>query len=197
MEGKAEEAEVKRIRELAKKLQTKHFYYPDAENAANELAKSKHPEALFWLVDALKNEWSLIHWLAGGALVKVGPRAIPELHKLIDHPKHEIRHNVVRTLSEMKHPDAIPPLMEALEDSSEFVREQAIKGLLALGKKEKIHSPTDKRWKALQLVAPYFSQKEELYIVQNAYRAALEGKVTEKNARLYIKQLRAMKGSVK
>jgi len=198
MEGKSEEAEVKRIRELAERLNPTYLNdYNALQDAYSQMAKSKHPEALFWLTDALKNDRRLIQELAGEALVKVGPKAIPELRKLIHHSKHEIRYNVASTLSKIEHPDAIPPLIEALEDSGEFIREQAIKGLLELGKKEGNQPPKDERQKALQLVCKYFREKEEPHIVQKAYRAALKGKVTEKNARLYIKQLRAMKGNLK
>jgi len=58
-------------------------------------------------------------------------------------------------------------------------------------------APGSTRAKALKLVAPHFTPQEDLEVVRQAISAALSGEITEKNARLYVKQLRALKGKLK
>ena len=48
--------------------------------------------------------------------------------------------------------------------------------------------------KALLMVGKYFHEREDHKVVVEAYNAALKGLVDESNARLYVKQLRALRG---
>ena len=55
----------------------------------------------------------------------------------------------------------------------------------------------DENVKKLLPVHEHVREEDDSELKAHAYQAALEGKVTEKNARLYLKQLRALEGKVK
>ena len=153
--------------------------------------------------------------------------AIPHLVKLLRDPNWYMREIAVESLGLMGHKRAIPPLVKALDDEHWSVSKKAMRVLgkanaraipyLAKALKNKDKGTVSlaaialgtlgqnlqgehikgKEAKAIQLVGQYFHKDEEPSVILKAYEAALNGKVTEKNARLYVKQLRAVKGSLK
>jgi hypothetical protein len=71
---------------------------------------------------------------ARNALVALGPAAIIHLADLVGHPKDHIRWEVIKTLSQIRDPQAAPMLVNALEDESEGIRWLAAEGLASLQK---------------------------------------------------------------
>jgi HEAT repeat protein len=73
---------------------------------------------------------------AAKGLAKCGAAALPAtgaLVKLLKSPDAEVRWNAVKTLGKIRAADALEPLMEALADSNDLVREHAAESLGDLG----------------------------------------------------------------
>jgi len=140
-----------------------------------------------------------VRWIAAHDLGKTRhPAAIPHLAKLLREDWNwNVRGSAATALANIAHPNAILPLVQALQDKQEPVRSHAIFALGKIGRKMQGLEVEGKEAKALQLVGKHFQPNEELGVIRNAYQAAFEGKITEKNAGLYVKQLRALKGKVK
>jgi len=103
--------------------------------------------------------------------------------------------DAVWKLGKMKHPQAIPLLIKAHAITGTRLWAEYLLGIKANElQKQPIHA---KEEKALLVVWRHFRENEEQRIVQKAYEAALEGKITPKNAALYVKQLRAVQGILK
>ena len=166
--------------------------------AAWALGSIKHPAAVPPLIQALNDVAEDTRQEAAAALGNIGDASavLPLANSLMD------RHSLVReyaagSLGQIGHPSAIPPLSDALHDENEEVRGYAALALGKISRSLKGKTVEGKEAQALQLVAAHFRQNEEVETIQKAFEAALKGKVTKENARLYIKQLRAMKGSLK
>ncbi len=67
-------------------------------------------------------------------IVSMGKDAIDYLAEYINHPKRLYRIEVVKALSEIKDPEAIPLLLEAFYDDDPDIRWIAAEGLIKLGK---------------------------------------------------------------
>jgi len=113
----------------------------------------------------------------------------------LHHPSRGIRLDAAIQLAEIRHPDAIPALARLL--LRESYAHEAAKALRKTACNLTANEVRTKEEKALQLVGQYFRENEGPNVIHKAYVAALEGKITPKNARLYVKQLRALKGSLK
>jgi len=131
-------------------------------------------------------------------LYRVGhERAVPHLvHALRDREVH-VRWYAVRSLGMVEHERVIPHLAKALRDKNDSVRLIAAEELGRIGRSIQGKEVKSAKAKTLQLVGAYFRPNEEPETIRQAYQAALEGKVTPANIRLYLKQLRALKGNVK
>lgn len=143
-----------------------------------------------------RSPWKL-HREVSGELAEIGPPAIPPLAKALGHSKDWVRQRAVATLEKMNHPAAIPPLAKALQDSDSVVRSSAAWALGKIGRSIQGKEVEGKEAKAFQLVATHFRKEEAPEVILKSYRAALEGKITKQNARLFVKELRAVKGSLK
>jgi len=149
-------------------------------------------------------------WDAAGELGQIRhPSAVPALVKALkdEHEHFQVRFRAAEALGYIGHPSALPHLAKVIEKRieeksnarlmQEKVQERAEWALQAILVHSARKPGEDKEHKALQLVQPHFRKDEEPGVIGKAYQAAVEGKITEKNARLYLKQLRAMQGSLK
>lgn len=85
------------------------------------------------LVRALFSENFVERQNARGKLVKMGRRVIPFLIGLQYSRQQQVRWEAMKTLSEIAHPDAIPILVNGLENSNPDVRWMAAEGLVEIG----------------------------------------------------------------
>jgi len=165
-----------KVRKNVKMLQ--HQDWTVRLGAATALGGIGNASAVLPLAELLQDSSATVQTSAAQALGKIGHEsAIPHLVKKVQsfHPIIGIRPH--------------PWQMQASID--------AAKALILIGRSIQEKEVKSKEGKALQLVAEHFHESEEPEIILKAYHAALAGKVTPKNARLYLKQLRAMKGKVK
>ena len=169
-------------------------------HAASALGKIKDPSAIPALVDTLRDPLARaeLRWNAAEALGEIGhEKIVPHLVKALEDSNTYVRGRAAVALGRIGHEAAIPHLIKMLEDpaSSETLNAEA--ALVTLGQTLQKKKAGSQEAKALQLVAEHFQPKETASVVRQAYRGALAGKVTKANARLFIKQLRAVKGNVK
>jgi HEAT repeat protein len=101
--------------------------------AAAALREQPCIEALPLLISALHKEDRLLTRLAGDALIALGKDAIPALEEASQSEHPAVRIEAVRALSKMRHPQTIPVLFKALEDTSSIVVHWAEQGLDDLG----------------------------------------------------------------
>jgi HEAT repeat protein len=71
---------------------------------------------------------------ARNTLVAIGEPALPEMLEELAHGEFPVRWEVAKTLGEMRHPRAVPGLIEALEDKEQDVRWLAAVALAAIGR---------------------------------------------------------------
>jgi len=158
--------------------------------AAQLLSEMKHLSSAPHLIKALQD--------SDEAVGRIGhPSAIPHLVKALQDPHPTVRMFAADALGEVTHVSAVPHLAKALQDEHVNVRKHAAIALGTIGHSIQGKSVRGKEARALQLVAEHFHKPEQPKIIRKALLAALEGKVTAKNVRLYIKQLHALQGSVK
>jgi len=169
-------------------------------NAVHALVRTNRPEALPHLLEALKGKDSFVR---SNTAIKLGlyfKGAAIQFHLLeaLEDEDPSVRDSIVQALGERGRRSSIPYLAKIMENDREsFVRSSAAEALRKIGQSMQGQIAKSKTAKALQLVAPHFREKEEPKIVRQAYTAALAGKITPANVRLYIKQLRAVKGNLK
>jgi len=152
------------------------------------------------LLKALKDPSYRVRAAALQAFGKHGlPQKKEEIVKFLEDPKADVRAAAVFAVHKTQPAEeALPLLARALKkDRNAYVKEQAAGELIALGQELKGKEVHSRDAKALQLVGPHFQSRDEWRTISKAYHAALAGKITQENARLYVKQLRALKGSVK
>ena len=168
-------------------------------NAVWMLGCTKHESAIPILLKTLRDPDETMRQEAASALGVIGQESvIPHLVKILQRDKvPNVRWSAAWALGKIGHESAIPHLVKAFQDRHESVRTNATWAFEQISRSLKGKTVKGKEAKALQLVGPHFHELEELTTMRKAYEAALEGKVTEKNARLFVKQLRAVKGKVK
>jgi HEAT repeat protein len=101
--------------------------------AALGLRKRPMSSAIDGLIEALEDSDRLVARLASDALAAIGQAAIDPLNKAMESPDAGVRIEAVRALSNIDDPQAIPPLLAALNDSSRVVEFWAEQGLERLG----------------------------------------------------------------
>jgi len=124
-------------------------------------------------------------------------RRLRIVDKALRHADPDTRKKVAGTMRRFGHERLVPFFIEALQHEDPYVRGNAAWALGQIGRGLQGKSVEGKEVKALQFVSQYFQADEEPRVIRKAYQAALEGKVSAANTRLYIKQLRAMQGSLK
>lgn len=107
----------------------------DAVRQCAALALKQNPtaSAVEPLVRLMRGHDRLAARLAGDALGAVGVAAVPALTRASKDPNPGVRIEAVRALAQMKHPDAIGPLFNCLDDPSSVVSLWAEEGLDRLG----------------------------------------------------------------
>ncbi len=101
--------------------------------AALGLSQRPAPHALDPLLNLLGSKDRLLARLAGEALTVLGSRAVPGLAQAAKDPSVQVRIEAVRSLAQLRHPDAIGPLFQAVDDPSGLVAYWAEEGLTRLG----------------------------------------------------------------
>ena len=157
----------RQVRRLVEKLTSNSAAYSKVA-AASELGESGHPDTVVYLGRALQDDKDLV-----------------------------VRREAAEALGKIGHESAIPYLTSALQDEESSVKHNAAFALGQIGRAIQKKKVREKEAKALQLVGRHFQKSELPVVVRKAYLAALKGTITPENARLYVKQLRALHGSVK
>ena len=156
------------------------------------------PESVWKHVRNLGDEKTEVRRDAAKALGKIGhPGAIPFLAEAVRDKEPAVKQYAVWSLNKIGHPDTIPPLAEALKEKDFGARTDAILALAKFGTRLAGTNMRGSEADAIRLVARHVRKNEDVKIVLLAYYEALKGKVSEENARLYVKQLRALQGRLK
>ncbi len=86
------------------------------------------------LIGTLRSHDGLARQQARHSLVRMGSRAVASLLLLLKDPKHQVRWEAAKALSDISDPMAASGLVAALEDESFGVRWLAADGLIAMGR---------------------------------------------------------------
>ena len=101
--------------------------------AALGLAIKPDDSAVEPLVQALRDEDSMVSSLAVNALVKIGNAAVPALIEVVKHAPQSARIQALRALAEIRDHRAIPVMMKVMEEDSVLLQHWAKEGLDRLG----------------------------------------------------------------
>jgi HEAT repeat protein len=101
--------------------------------AALGLAIKPGENAVQPLVQALRDEDSMVSSLAVNALVKVGSAAVPSLIEVVKQARQSARIHALRALAEIRDHRAIPVMMKVMEEDSVLLQHWAKEGLDRLG----------------------------------------------------------------
>jgi hypothetical protein len=85
------------------------------------------------LVEALRDEDSMVSNLAVNALVKIGNKAVPALIDVVKSAPQSARIHALRALAEIRDHRAIPIMMKVMEEDSVLLQHWAKEGLDRLG----------------------------------------------------------------
>ena len=101
--------------------------------AALGLAIKPEESATPSLVQALRDEDSMVSSLAVNALVKIGKAAVPALMEVVNSAPQSARIHALRALAEIRDHRAIPIMMKVMEEDSVLLQHWAKEGLDRLG----------------------------------------------------------------
>jgi HEAT repeat protein len=101
--------------------------------AALGLAGTADEGAVQPLVQALRDEDSIVGSLAVNALVKIGSLAVPSLIEAVKHGAQSQRIHALRALAEIRDHRAIPVMMQVMQEDSALLQHWAQEGLERLG----------------------------------------------------------------
>jgi HEAT repeat protein len=101
--------------------------------AALGLAIKPDENATQPLVQALRDEDSMVSSLAVNALVKIGKGAVPTLIDVVENAPQSARIHALRALAEIRDHRAIPVMMKVMEEDSALLQHWAKEGLDRLG----------------------------------------------------------------
>lgn len=101
--------------------------------AALGLALKPAESAIQPLVQALRDEDSMVSSLAVNALVKIGNAAVPSLIDIVKNSPQSARIHALRALAEIRDHRAIPVMMKVMEEDSALLQHWAKEGLDRLG----------------------------------------------------------------
>ena len=100
----------------------------------HSLGEQRAPAALTPLLFALADPSPFLARIAGDALIKLGPAAVPALCRALEQEAEpRVRVALTRALAHLADPRAIPALFRALDDDSALVQHWADEGLERLG----------------------------------------------------------------
>ena len=100
--------------------------------AANELLRLG-PAAVDGLLEALVGKDAGLRTMAGQMLIKMGATAIPRLSEILASAHPETRQLVADILGEIRHPGAVPPLIDAARGQFFTIRSRAATALAKIG----------------------------------------------------------------
>ena len=106
---------------------------PAMRNAAASELLRIGPAAVDGLVEALAGGDASLQVPAAQLLVRLGATAIPRLSQLLASTHPETRQQIVDILGEIRHPDAIPALLEAAHGQFFTVRSRTASALAKIG----------------------------------------------------------------
>jgi len=151
------------------------------------------------LVRVLKNDPWYLQWRAANQLGYIqDARAVPHLIRTLQSTRNDmVKSRAVSALGNLRNVSAVPSLTKVLLGKDEDNSGLAALALMKIWRRTKDKRVEGEEASAFHLIAPHLREVEDPKVVRKAYRAALKGKITQKNARLYIKQLRAVRGSLK
>ena len=176
-----------------------HDFLRNCSKAVKELGMIGDPIAVPHLAKFLQrdNEAHLREDSAQ-ALVQIGHKSVvPHLIKALQDNNSIVSEAAKFGLEKFTDDEKILHVIKALQDKNTTNKHVLLALLPDLGRAIQQRNVEGTKLKALQLVIPHFHKEEELSVILKAYEAVLMGKLTKKNARLYIKQLRAVKGKLK
>ena len=101
--------------------------------AALGLAIKPEESAIQSLIEALRDEDSMVSSLAVNALVKIGKAAVPALIEVVKSAPQSARIHALRALAEIRDHRAIPVMMKVMEEDSVLLQHWAKEGLDRLG----------------------------------------------------------------
>jgi len=101
--------------------------------AALGLAGTADESAVQPLVQALRDEDSMVGSLAVNALVKIGSLAVPSLIEAVKQGAQSQRIHALRALAEIRDHRAIPVMMQVMQEDSVLLQHWAQEGLERLG----------------------------------------------------------------
>jgi HEAT repeat protein len=101
--------------------------------AALGLAIKPDDSAVSPLIQALRDEDTMVSSLAVNALVKVGSAAVPSLIEAVKDAPQSARIQALRALAEIRDHRAIPIMMKVMEEDSVLLQHWAKEGLDRLG----------------------------------------------------------------
>jgi len=132
-------------------------------------------------------------------------KIIPILARALNDPVEQVRYHAIDALATVGRLNdrknrylVLPHLARALQQKPGAARrqaEQSVKQILT--QNGDILPKLAANPKPVKWVTPYFNENENPRVVRQALLAAVEGRIKPSNARLYVKQLRAMRGSLK
>ena len=107
----------------------------ELQRGAAQLHEEIDQNSVSALIGLLPNQNSLLRRLAMNALVALGKDATPALLTFLDEHKAQdaARFSAIRALANIGDYQAIPALMDALEEESALIRHWAEEGLVKLG----------------------------------------------------------------
>jgi len=169
------------------------------QEALRNLGTMDSPKAVAILLKDLKeNENTLTLEALGQIAGRTGNlKLLPVFTERLSSESRSTRFMAADTLAKIKHPSAIPHLAALLNDRFEDVRIVAGKALVKIGEELEGKKAEGKAAEALQLVGKHFRPNDGPRVIRKAYHAAYKRKIVPENARLYVKQLRAMEGRLK
>ena len=190
------------ISHLVEAIQVREKYVANwrtLHSAVQALENTEHPDATRALLQLLNDKRLKVReWAAISLATNKQTEAVEPLKKaLVADKRYGMKAMAAWALGEFEELSAIPQLGQALQEKNWDVSTNAASALVKIGKGLQGKTVEEKDAKALQLVAKHLQPDEWRIIAKKALLAALAGKINEQNARLYIKQLRAMKGNVK
>ena len=170
--------------------------------AARALGKFRHPKAIQAFESATHAEGYYLRRMAVAALARMKhPDVINQLAWSLHIDKDsDVRWYAFEGLArfEEKTPAwAVKHLIPMLGHSNDTTRKAAVKLLVKIAQNNKDKPLPRSKGKALMLVGPHLREEDNPVIVFAAIQQARAGNVVPKNARLYVKQLRAMEGKLK
>jgi len=189
-------AEAYPVEEIAPHLKSSNHEVRMA--AAYLLGQTKKQAAIPHLKKALEDKEKLVRHYTVYALNRIGgPEALRLTATALADKEEMVYVAAQNFLEKAPGSKALPALAEMFGHEGWQTRKQAVELMEKIMEKLKKRRLSDRNTRAYRLVQQHLRPDDEPDLKLRAIRAAIQGKVNEKNARLYVKELRALEGSLK